>query len=346
MNRNPSATRDNAHTGLMSAFNTQADLPSWHGQGCRCAMHGRRLFTGGLLGAVAMGGGLASTAAQAKKLSKEIDPTVACLDYDKVSSFAKFVSAEQVEGGAQQQYAQMLQQAQAQRALGPIDHPQVKRLRAIADRIVPFANQCNPRAGQWKWEVNLLGSPQVNAFCMPGGKIAFYYGILSKLQLSDDEVAAIMGHEIAHALREHAREQIGKGMATRVGASVLGAVLGAGGLGDLAANIGGQLLSLKFGRSDETEADIVGMELAARAGYNPGAGVTLWQKMVAINKNAPPQWMSTHPAGGTRIKDIQSKLPRFTPLFERAPKPTQRFAPPPATVASGASAAPGASPSR
>jgi predicted Zn-dependent protease len=163
---------------------------------------------------------------------------------------------------------------------------------------------------------------------MPGGKIAFYFGILQKLQLSDDEVAAIMGHEVAHALREHARERMGKTAATRVGAGVLSALLGLGGAGDLLLNMGGQLLTLKFSREDETEADIVGMDLAARAGYDPAAGVSLWQKMMQANRNAPPQWMSTHPSSDTRIKEIQVKLLKAQPLFERAAKPAQRFAPP------------------
>jgi predicted Zn-dependent protease len=169
--------------------------------------------------------------------------------------------------------------------------------------------------------VQLFGSAQVNAFCMPGGKIAFYWGILSKLQLSDDEVAMIMGHEVAHALREHARERMGKQAATRLGANVVSSLLGLGQLGDLAVGMGAQLLTLKFSRDDETEADLVGLELAARAGYNPEAGVTLWQKMLQANKGAPPEFMSTHPAGDSRIQDIQKVLPKVQPLYARSAKP-------------------------
>ncbi len=314
-------------------FNANADLTLLHAPQCRCTLHARRLFTGGLLAAGAM-------PALARKQEVAIDPNTACKDFGNISSMTKVVSADQVEAGASQQYAQMLRQASGQKALALDNHPQLVRLRAISDRIVPIATQCNDRSKQWKWEVNLLGSSQVNAFCMPGGKIAFYYGILSKLQLNDDEVAAIMGHEIAHALREHARERIGKTMVTRGLATVAGALLGFGGLGDLMANIGSQLLTLKFSRSDETEADLVGMELAARAGYDPAAGISLWQKMMTANKGAPPQWMSTHPAGTTRIKDIQGKLKRVSPLYENAPKPSQRFGPPALTTAgaNGASA--------
>jgi predicted Zn-dependent protease len=184
----------------------------------------------------------------------------------------------------------------------------------------------------------LLGGKELNAFCMPGGKIAFFYGILAQLQLDDDEVAAIMGHEVAHALREHARERMGKTAATRIGASVLSAFLGLGGTGDALLNMGGQLLTLKFSREDESEADIVGMELAARAGYDPKAGVTLWQKMLATGKGAPPQFLSTHPSGATRIQDIEAKLPKVTPIFAGADKPPRRFEPPPKTAAASAPA--------
>jgi predicted Zn-dependent protease len=163
---------------------------------------------------------------------------------------------------------------------------------------------------------------------MPGGKIAFYYGILAQLQLDDDEVAMIMGHEIAHALLEHARERVGKTTVTRVGASALSALLGLGTLGDAVMRGSADLLTLKFSREDESEADALGLRLAARAGYDPRAGVTLWQKMLAANKGAPPQWLSTHPSGATRIRDIEARLPRIEPEYRRAAKPTQRFAPP------------------
>ena len=234
------------------------------------------------------------------------------------SAFSRLVPAETVEHSASQQYAQMLQQATAQRALGSKDHPQVRRLRAIASRIIPFASGWNPRASSWRWEVNLIGSQQINAFCMPGGKIAFFSGILDQLKLTDAEVATVMGHEMAHALREHARARMGKNAATGIGASLLGQVLGLGNLGQTVTNYGAQLLTLQFSRSDESDADLVGMELAARAGFDPRAGVTLWQKMAAASRGAPPQWLSTHPSGNTRISDIERNLPKVTPLYEQA----------------------------
>lgn len=240
------------------------------------------------------------------------------VDVGKNSAFTKLVPADQLEQSAAQQYRQLLQQAAAKNALASDEHPQVKRLRAIARKIIPFATEWNPRAAQWRWEVNLLGAGQVNAFCMPGGKIAFYTGILDKLKLSDDEVAMVMGHEIAHALREHARERMGKNAATNLGTNLLSQVLGLGQLGQTVTHYGAQLLTLEFSREDESEADLVGMELAARAGFNPRAGVSLWNKMAAANKNAPPQWLSTHPSSSTRIADIEANLPKVEPLYRRA----------------------------
>lgn len=239
------------------------------------------------------------------------------------SVFVGAVSADSVEQQALVQYRQTLKAAADQHALGPSDNAQVRRLRGIAQKIIPFTAEWNGRAKQWQWEVNLIGSNQINAFCMPGGKIVFYTGILKTLQLNDDEVAIVMGHEITHALREHAREQMGKSTATAVGARIGGALL-SGWLGidpritDSVARAGANLLTLQFGREDETEADLVGMELAARAGFDPRAGVSLWQKMGAANKNAPPQWLSTHPSDGNRIAVIEVNLPKVIPLYERA----------------------------
>lgn len=234
------------------------------------------------------------------------------------SAFTKLVPAEQVEQSASKQYAQMLEEAQNKGALVAKNHAQVLRLRAIARKIIPYSYEWNPRARDWKWEVNLIASDQINAFCMPGGKIAFYTGLVDKLKLTDDEVAMVMGHEIAHALREHARERMGKNAATGMGANLLSQVLGLGQIGQTVTSYGAQLLTLKFGREDESEADLVGMELSARAGYDPRAGVSLWRKMSEANRSAPPQWLSTHPSGKTRITDIEANLPKVLPLYDRS----------------------------
>jgi predicted Zn-dependent protease len=247
------------------------------------------------------------------------------VDVGNQSGFSRLVPAEQIEQAAVQQYDQLKAEARQKNALGADNDPQVVRLRAIAKRLIPYSLEWNKRASNWPWEVNLLKTKELNAFCMPGGKIAFYSGILEQLQLNDDEVAMIMGHEMAHALREHARARMGKSAATRIGASLLSSVLGLGNTGDALLNMGSQLLTLKFSREDESEADLIGMELAARSGYDPRAGVTLWQKMAAASKGAPPQFMSTHPSSGTRIQDIEANLPKVLPLYQRSAKPPQRF---------------------
>ena len=234
------------------------------------------------------------------------------------SAFTRLVSASDIEQMAEQQYRQTLQQAAQQKALAPSGNPQLQKLRAIAERIIPHAMEWNPRAKDWKWEVNLIGSKQINAWCMPGGKIAFYTGILNQLKLNDDEIAAVMGHEIAHALREHARERAGKNAATNLGANVFSELLGLGALGRTVVGGGVQLISLNFSRENELQADQVGLELAARAGYDPRAGITLWNKMSEASKGAPPQWLSTHPAGKSRIAEIERNLPKVMPLYERA----------------------------
>ncbi len=246
---------------------------------------------------------------------------LAQVDVGKSSSLRKLVSAEELETAATQQYAQMIAEARDQKALAPANHPQLVRLRAIAQRIIPFTPQWNSRAQGWKWEINLIGSKQINAFCMPGGKIAFYTGILDQLQLTDDEAAMVMGHEMAHALREHARARIGKTTATGAGLSIAAQLLGLGDLGDAAARIGTQLISLKFSREDETEADLVGLELAARAGYAPSAGATLWQKMgQASGGGNGANFLSTHPSGPDRIRQLEANVPKVQGLYERARK--------------------------
>ncbi|HRO53496.1 MAG: M48 family metallopeptidase [Alicycliphilus sp.] len=279
----------------MSIFTTASLLDS-----CGCCTgriwHARRAFLLAAAGAAAL-------------------PAAAQVDVGKSSAMRQLVPAEQLETSATQQYDQMLAQAKAKRALAPDNHPQLIKLRAIAQRIIPYAQQWNSRAGSWRWEVNLIGSKQINAFCMPGGKIAFYTGILDQLKLTDDEIAMVMGHEMAHALREHARERIAKSQATSIGLSLGAQLLGLGELGNMAANLGTQLLTLKFSRSDESEADLVGLELAARAGYDPQAAVTLWQKMGQATGNGGIGFLSTHPTGPDRIRELEQNVPRVQGLY-------------------------------
>ena len=244
-------------------------------------------------------------------------PALAQVDVGDASRLRQLVPAETLEGAATQQYSQMLAQARAKNALAPDNHPQLQRLRAIARRLVAFTTQWNPRARDWRWEVNLIGSKDINAFCMPGGKIAFYTGILEQLKLTDDEAAMVMGHEMAHALREHARAQMAKSQATNIGLRLGAQLLGLGELGNVAASLGGQLLSLKFSRGDESDADLVGLEMAARAGYHPQAGVTLWRKMGEATGGGGGglAFLSTHPSGPQRIRELEHNVPKVQSLY-------------------------------
>lgn len=245
------------------------------------------------------------------------------INVGKPSSVRNLVPAGEIEQQAALEYDQIKRQAAAKGVLAPDDHAQLRRLRAIAARMIPLADRFNPRARQWQWEVNLIDAKQINAFCMPGGKIAVYTGILDTLKLTDDEVAMVMGHEIAHALREHARERMAKNQLTRLGAGLLGELLGGGKYAG-AFRFGGDLLSLKFSRDDETDADVVGLDLAARAGFDPRAGVTLWQKMMEADRAKPLEFLSTHPAGENRVKEIERHLPEVMPLYAAARKPANK----------------------
>jgi predicted Zn-dependent protease len=239
-----------------------------------------------------------------------------------LTKWSLVISEEQVDQQSAQQYAALLGQAREKGALVPPNDPRVQRLRAIAGRIIPVTPRWNPKAKQWNWQVNLLASNQVNAFCMPGGRIAFFTAIVDKLKLTDDEIAAVMGHEIAHALREHAIERMGKSGLTSLGSRVVGG-LAAAWLGidprvtNTVTDAAGQMLVLKFSRDDEREADLVGLDLAARAGYDPRAGIALWRKMAALNRREPVELFSTHPLGDERIMQIQNHMNLLLPLYAR-----------------------------
>ncbi len=284
---------------------TDADKPESHGlpdMSRRAFIHQARWGAGFSLSALAVSN------AQAQ------------VDVGQSSSLRKLIPAETLEASARQQYRQTLGEANTKGALAPDDYPQLQRLRAIAARLIPYTAQWNPDSRKWKWEVNLIGSNQLNAWCMPGGKIAFYTGILDQLKLTDDEVGMIMGHEMAHALREHARERMAKSKATGLGLSVASQLLGLGQLGDVAANMGTQLLTLKYGRDDETEADLVGLEIAARGGFKPEASVQLWKKMLGATGGGKgqPSFLSTHPSGNNRIQELEANLPKVAHLYAEA----------------------------
>ena len=237
---------------------------------------------------------------------------------DRMSRLRGLVPEKQLEEQATMQYEELKQQARQKGVLAPDTDPQLQRVRAISRRIIANVTRWNPGAADWQWEINLIRAANVNAFCMPGGKIAFFSGLVDQLKLTDDEIAIVASHEIAHALREHGRERVAKGNLLQLGASLGSAIFGLGQTGQAVVGQGAQLALLRFSREDETEADTVGLDLAARAGYDPRAGVALWRKMAMLEKSAPPQWLSSHPSGNNRIAQIQKTLPQVMPVYAKA----------------------------
>ena len=237
------------------------------------------------------------------------------------------LSEKQVEGMAAQSYVQTLKEADAKKLLNT-DLRQTERVRTIANRLIPQTSIFRPDAVNWKWEVNVQESKELNAYCMPGGKIMVYTGLIEKLNATDDELAAVMGHEIAHALREHGRERMSQAYAQQIGLVGLAAVVGAktknknaaAATVEVGSVVAALALTLPNSREGEREADRIGLELAARAGYDPHAAVSLWQKMGSQGGAKPPEWLSTHPSGSSRIQDLQRLIPTVMPLYETAKK--------------------------
>ena len=228
------------------------------------------------------------------------------------------VSSAELEQIAAKQYNQLLAEAQQKRVLNT-DPQATQRVRAIASRLIPQTQVFRPDARSWQWEVNVVNSDQVNAFCMPGGKIMVFTGLINRLRTTDSELAVVIGHEIAHALREHSREQVSQSAAAEAVIGIGSALFGLEGAADLAGTAYQSLIATRFSRSHETEADRIGLELTARAGYDPRAGVSLWQKMLTVaGGSRPPEFLSTHPSGENRIREIESLLATVMPLYQQA----------------------------
>jgi predicted Zn-dependent protease len=230
------------------------------------------------------------------------------------------VSEEDVQKAAAQAYGQQLQEARSKGVLNK-DSALTARVKNVAQRLVPHTSTFRPDAPGWNWEVNTMNSKELNAYAMPGGKIMVYSGIVEQLKLTDAELAAIIGHEIAHALREHSRERISRAYAQQLALAGVGAVAGVGESTLQLANMVGQVtFQLPHSRAQEAEADMIGLELMARAGYDPNAAVSLWQKMIAADKGAPPEFLSTHPDPSSRISGLQALVPKVMPLYRLAAK--------------------------
>lgn len=207
------------------------------------------------------------------------------------------------------------------------------RVDAITQRLVAQAIRYRPEAARWEWQVAVIDDPDtLNAYCLPGGRMAIYSGLVHKLKATDAEIAQVMGHEIGHALANHGAEKMSQAMAAE--GVVLVAATAAGQKRQDAVLTGGTAIAqlgwlLPNSRSAESEADRIGIEIAARAGYDPNAAISLWQKMAAAGGPNPPQFLSTHPAPSTRMKELQALVPHMQPLYAealRGPLPTASLA--------------------
>lgn len=225
------------------------------------------------------------------------------------------VSEEQAQASSAQAYAQTVSEAEKKGKVST-DAALNARVRHITDRLIVQAAIMHPPSKDWKWSIVVLDEPTLNAWAMPGGKMAIYTGIIDKLKLTDDEIAQIMGHEISHALLGHGRERMSRAIATQTGMQ-LGSILTGVNLTGLTpvANIA---LTLPNSRTGESEADRYGVELAARAGYDPHAAVKLWEKMGAVSQGEPPKFLSTHPSHSDRIQALSALVPQMMPLYEQA----------------------------
>lgn len=225
------------------------------------------------------------------------------------------VSEEQAQSSSAEAYAKTVGEAQQQGKLST-NAALNARVKRITDRLIVQAKLMYPASRDWKWSVAVIDEPTLNAWCMPGGKMAIYTGIIQKLNLSDDEIAQIMGHEIAHAILGHGRERMSQAMATQ-GGLMVGSILAGQDLTVLAP-VADIAITLPNSRGNETEADRYGIELAARAGYDPHAAVKLWEKMSAASGNGPPQFLSTHPSPDNRIQALNALVAQMMPIYEKA----------------------------
>ncbi len=292
---------------LVSGFDVEAAASAARGSGFAQKLRTGLFFASITLGAIGLVG---------CQTVKTTQPGV--IGVEREQRMSTFVKEDELRASSASQYKEVLGKEQGKGALNT-NPALTNRVRAIAKRLIPATAAFRSDAPAWPWEINVIQSDQLNAWCMPGGKIAFYSGLIEKLVLNDDEIAAIMGHEIAHALREHARERISEQMTSRIGIGVASVALGAGQVGaDLGQMAYQMAFSLPHSRLHETEADRMGVELAARAGYDPRAAVQVWQKMAKQGGSKGPEFLSTHPSSETRIADLEAYSARVAPLFEQA----------------------------
>jgi predicted Zn-dependent protease len=238
--------------------------------------------------------------------------------FGNAALFRNLIPSATLEQQSADEYAQILREARRTKHLLGDANPLVKRARDIANREIPFALKWNDRSKNWKWEVNVVRSDEIRMYCLPGGKIVIYSGLIDRLRLNDNELGMMIGHEIAHALREHARDRLGRQQAAQLSTGTIPPLFGFADISSTPLGIGEQLLAMRYTPADETEADVIGSEIASRAGYDPRAAVTLWKKIDARTRRTPNGFIWMHPFGAARVHDLMKRLPDMMPLYAKA----------------------------
>ncbi|GJG99072.1 M48 family metalloprotease [Paraburkholderia terrae] len=241
------------------------------------------------------------------------------LRYGGYAVFRNLIPSPMLEAQSAEEFDQIARGAEHMSRLYPTSDAHVKRVQAIVDKLIPYSLKWNDRAKNWKWDIAVLRSPDIRVYCLPGGKIVVYGGMLDKVKPNDNELGMLLGHEIAHALREHARERLGEQQAAQLGSGTIPQLFGLADLGEAPLGIGTQLLEMKYERADETEADVIGSDIASRAGYDPRAAITLWDKLaVATRNNRDQGFIYVHPYNAERRADIMKRLADMLPLYAKA----------------------------
>jgi hypothetical protein len=247
-------------------------------------------------------------------------PPAQQLRFGSYAVFRNLIPSPVLESQAADEFDEIVYGAQHADRLYPATDPRVIRVKSIVDKLIPYSLKWNERAKNWKWVIAIIRSPDIRMYCLPGGKIVIYSGILDRVHLNDNELAMLLGHEIAHALREHARERLGQQQAAQLDSSgTIPQLFGLADLGATVLGIGSQLLEMKYTPTDETEADVIGSDIASRAGYDPRAAITLWDKLAAATRsNRDDGYIYVHPYSPARRQDIMKRLPDMLQLYAKA----------------------------
>ncbi|QGZ62807.1 M48 family metalloprotease [Paraburkholderia acidisoli] len=307
---NPAAT---SATSAAAALPSSADAPSVNS--AASAITGANPGTMPSTNAGA-GSSPAATSAPAAAIAPNTGRVVR---FGNSAVYRNLIPSPMLEAQAASEFNEIVRGAAHSNRLYADSDPRVQRVRAFVDRLAPYALKWSDRVKNWKWEVAVIRSTDIRMYCLPGGKIVVYGGLLDRVKLNDNEFGMLLGHEIAHAVREHVRERLGEQQAAQIESGSVPQLFGLADLGVFPLGIGSQLVEMHYGRADETEADVIGGDIAARAGFDPRAALTLWDKLaVATRADRDQGFIYVHPYTPARRADIAKRLADMMPLYAKA----------------------------